>query len=151
MPDLQNVLLDSANSHSRHGLVHASPGYMCPFCPDQQHKYPRPDNLQRHVRVHHVDKDRDDPLLREVLAQRPGVGAAGVGSSPVDENAEPRHADSSFRAAIVARNVSVSRSVMTTTAAGKNPNKTRKISASATSGRNGAAVGLGVVASGGIR
>ena len=24
----------------------------------------------RHVRVHHVDKDKDDPLLREVLAQR---------------------------------------------------------------------------------
>lgn len=31
----------------RHGLVHNSPGYVCPFCPDQQHKYPRPDNLQR--------------------------------------------------------------------------------------------------------
>ena len=31
----------------RHGLVHDSPGYVCPFCPDQQHKYPRPDNLQR--------------------------------------------------------------------------------------------------------
>jgi hypothetical protein len=25
----------------------------------------------RHVRVHHVDKDKDDPQLREVLAQRP--------------------------------------------------------------------------------
>lgn len=59
------------NEMIRHGLVHDSPGYMCPFCPDQQHKYPRPDNLQRHVRVHHVDKDKEDPLLREVLAQRP--------------------------------------------------------------------------------
>lgn len=31
----------------RHGLVHASPGYTCPFCTDREHKYPRPDNLQR--------------------------------------------------------------------------------------------------------
>ncbi|KAM5431223.1 hypothetical protein MferCBS31731_007963 [Microsporum ferrugineum] len=59
------------NEMIRHGLVHDSPGYVCPFCPDQRHKYPRPDNLQRHVRVHHIDKDREDPLLREVLAQRP--------------------------------------------------------------------------------
>ncbi|KAL1956860.1 hypothetical protein VTO42DRAFT_6708 [Malbranchea cinnamomea] len=59
------------NEMIRHGLVHDSPGYVCPFCTDQQHKYPRPDNLQRHVRVHHVDKDKDDPLLRQVLAQRP--------------------------------------------------------------------------------
>ncbi|KAL9617884.1 MAG: hypothetical protein Q9160_007372 [Pyrenula sp. 1 TL-2023] len=35
------------NEMIRHGLVHESPGYVCPFCPDQQHKYPRPDNLQR--------------------------------------------------------------------------------------------------------
>ncbi|KAL4898177.1 hypothetical protein BDV59DRAFT_986 [Aspergillus ambiguus] len=65
------------NEMIRHGLVHNSPGYMCPFCPDQQHKYPRPDNLQRHVRVHHVDKDKDDPLLRQVLAQRPEGSTRG--------------------------------------------------------------------------
>ncbi|KAK1751922.1 metallothionein expression activator [Echria macrotheca] len=59
------------NEMIRHGLVHDSPGYVCPFCPDREHKYPRPDNLQRHVRVHHMDKDKDDPLLRDVLAQRP--------------------------------------------------------------------------------
>ncbi|KAM7196021.1 metallothionein expression activator [Naviculisporaceae sp. PSN 640] len=59
------------NEMIRHGLVHESPGYVCPFCPDREHKYPRPDNLQRHVRVHHVDKDKDDPALRDVLAQRP--------------------------------------------------------------------------------
>ncbi|TPX12123.1 uncharacterized protein E0L32_007238 [Thyridium curvatum] len=59
------------NEMIRHGLVHDSPGYVCPFCPDREHKYPRPDNLQRHVRVHHVDKDKDDPALRDVLAQRP--------------------------------------------------------------------------------
>lgn len=72
----------------RQGFVHDSPGYVCPFCPDREHNYPRPDNLARyailpcqessymasntcynHVRVHHVDKDKDDPLLREVLAQ----------------------------------------------------------------------------------
>ncbi|KAF2093783.1 hypothetical protein NA57DRAFT_80783 [Rhizodiscina lignyota] len=65
------------NEMIRHGLVHDSPGYVCPFCPDREHKYPRPDNLQRHVRVHHIDKDRDDPLLREVLAQRPEGGNRG--------------------------------------------------------------------------
>ncbi|GAO16462.1 hypothetical protein UVI_02048210 [Ustilaginoidea virens] len=58
------------NEMIRHGLVHDSPGYICPFCPDREHKYPRPDNLQRHVRVHHTDKDKDDPMLREVLSQR---------------------------------------------------------------------------------
>ncbi|KAF2691821.1 hypothetical protein K458DRAFT_438165 [Lentithecium fluviatile CBS 122367] len=65
------------NEMIRHGLVHASPGYVCPFCPDREHKYPRPDNLQRHVRVHHEDKDKDDPQLREVLAQRPEGGSRG--------------------------------------------------------------------------
>ena len=35
------------NEMIRHGLVHESPGYKCPFCAEQQHKYPRPDNLQR--------------------------------------------------------------------------------------------------------
>ncbi|KAK6605618.1 C2H2 type zinc finger domain-containing protein [Botrytis cinerea] len=62
------------NEMIRHGLVHDSPGYVCPFCPEREHKYPRPDNLQsenRHVRAHHTDKDKDDPLLRGVLAQRP--------------------------------------------------------------------------------
>lgn len=58
------------NEMIRHGLVHDSPGYVCPFCPDRDHRYPRPDNLQRHVRVHHVDKNKDDPALREVLSQR---------------------------------------------------------------------------------
>ncbi|CVL08226.1 uncharacterized protein FMAN_14146 [Fusarium mangiferae] len=37
------------NELIRHGLVHDSPGYVCPFCPDREHKYPRPDNLQRYV------------------------------------------------------------------------------------------------------
>ncbi|KAK3375819.1 hypothetical protein B0T24DRAFT_488979, partial [Lasiosphaeria ovina] len=65
------------NEMIRHGLVHDSPGYVCPFCPDREHKYPRPENLQRHVRVHHVDKDKDDPLLRDVLAQRPDGPSRG--------------------------------------------------------------------------
>ncbi|KAI5814050.1 hypothetical protein BZA77DRAFT_250760 [Pyronema omphalodes] len=65
------------NEMIRHGLVHDSPGYICPFCPDREHKYPRPDNLQRHVRVHHMDKDKDDPLLREVLSQRSNGGNRG--------------------------------------------------------------------------
>lgn len=37
------------NEMIRHGLVHDSPGYVCPFCPDREHRYPRPDNLQRYV------------------------------------------------------------------------------------------------------
>ena len=37
------------NEMIRHGLVHDSPGYVCPFCPDREHKYPRPDNLQRYL------------------------------------------------------------------------------------------------------
>ncbi|KAI5801183.1 hypothetical protein EDC01DRAFT_612311 [Geopyxis carbonaria] len=65
------------NEMIRHGLVHDSPGYVCPFCPDREHRYPRPDNLQRHVRVHHMDKDKDDPQLRDVLAQRPEGGNRG--------------------------------------------------------------------------
>ncbi|KAF1935506.1 hypothetical protein EJ02DRAFT_124089 [Clathrospora elynae] len=65
------------NEMIRHGLVHQSPGYVCPFCPDREHRYPRPDNLQRHVRVHHLDKDKDDPQLRDVLAQRPEGGSRG--------------------------------------------------------------------------
>lgn len=65
------------NEMIRHGLVHSSPGYICPFCPDREHRYPRPDNLQRHVRVHHDDKDKDDPKLREVLSQRPEGGTRG--------------------------------------------------------------------------
>jgi hypothetical protein len=37
------------NEMIRHGLVHESPGYVCPYCVDREHKYPRPDNLQRLV------------------------------------------------------------------------------------------------------
>ncbi|KAH7076378.1 hypothetical protein BKA63DRAFT_281423 [Paraphoma chrysanthemicola] len=65
------------NEMIRHGLVHQSPGYACPFCPDRENKYPGVDNLQRHVQVHHVDKDKDDPQLRDVLAQRPEGGSRG--------------------------------------------------------------------------
>lgn len=54
------------NEMIRHGLVHDSPGYVCPFCADREHKYPRPDNLQRYVsrtwlhlaRFHTVPSDR---------------------------------------------------------------------------------------------
>jgi hypothetical protein len=37
------------NEMIRHGLVHEAPGYVCPYCQDPEHKYPRPDNLQRSV------------------------------------------------------------------------------------------------------
>jgi hypothetical protein len=41
------------NEMIRHGLIHDSPGYICPFCPDRGHfKYPRPDNLQRYDTSH---------------------------------------------------------------------------------------------------
>jgi hypothetical protein len=39
------------NEMIRHGLIHQCPGYVCPFCPDREHKYPRPDNLQRYVKM----------------------------------------------------------------------------------------------------
>ncbi|KEZ45915.1 hypothetical protein SAPIO_CDS1297 [Scedosporium apiospermum] len=40
------------NEMIRHGLVHESPGYRCPFCPATiRHGYPRPDSLQRDKRV----------------------------------------------------------------------------------------------------
>ena len=63
------------NEMLRHGLVHDSPGYVCPFCsPEKEHRYPRPDNLQRHVRMHHEDIDQEDIRLREVLGQRRTTG-----------------------------------------------------------------------------
>ncbi|KAL8765906.1 MAG: hypothetical protein Q9209_007149 [Squamulea sp. 1 TL-2023] len=65
------------NEMIRHGLVHQSPGYICPFCPEREHRYPRPDNLQRHVRVNHTDRDMNDPRLRDVLAQRSEGGTRG--------------------------------------------------------------------------
>ena len=82
------------NEMIRHGLVHESPGYVCPFCPEREHKYPRPDNLQRlvtfrpprsrwllicsrHVRGNHLDIDMNDPKLREVLSQRLEGGSRG--------------------------------------------------------------------------
>ena len=65
------------NEMKRHGLVHASPGYECPFCQDRAHRYPRPDNLQRHVRVHHSEVRAGDPRLREVLEKRVEIGRGG--------------------------------------------------------------------------
>lgn len=55
------------NEMIRHSLVHTSPGYVCPFCKDGERNYPRPHNLQRHVREHHNDKRKDDPLLCDVF------------------------------------------------------------------------------------
>ncbi|KAK8022768.1 hypothetical protein PG993_013535 [Apiospora rasikravindrae] len=56
---------------ARHRRIHDYAGYVCPFCPDHQHKSPGPDGLLHHVRIHHVDKSSDDPLVRDVLSQRP--------------------------------------------------------------------------------
>ncbi|KAI9809674.1 MAG: hypothetical protein M1825_000106 [Sarcosagium campestre] len=65
------------NELKRHRLVHEPPRYVCPFCPDKQRSYPRPDNLQRHCKVHHTDKPKDDPALKEVLSQRSAGSSRG--------------------------------------------------------------------------
>ncbi|KAK4112688.1 hypothetical protein N656DRAFT_71373 [Canariomyces notabilis] len=49
---------------SEDDLVH----YVCPFCPAPGPKCSRPDNLERHVRKHHADKEKDHPLLRQALS-----------------------------------------------------------------------------------
>lgn len=83
------------NEMLRHGLVHNSPGYVCPFCsPEKEHRYPRPDNLQRHVRMHHEDVDPEDARLREVLGQRRTTGGGGKHSATSgfdmdDDSGEP--------------------------------------------------------------
>lgn len=72
------------NEMIRHGLVHEPPKFVCPFCPDdREHRYPRPDNLQRHIKAHHKDIDKDHPKLKEVLAQKIGTTTlmTGGGSS----------------------------------------------------------------------
>ncbi|KAL4861095.1 hypothetical protein BDV12DRAFT_180747 [Aspergillus spectabilis] len=82
------------NEMIRHGLVHDYPGYICPFCPERKQrpgKYPRPDNLKRHVRVHHTDKNEDDPDLRRVLSQRPrGSGRGRRRSGSPVTSSEPK-------------------------------------------------------------
>lgn len=69
------------NEMKRHGLVHDSPGYICPFCPEREHRYPRPDNLQRHVRVHHANVPNNDARLREVLERKDMLRPSGGGGS----------------------------------------------------------------------
>ncbi|KAL8703746.1 MAG: hypothetical protein Q9201_003071 [Fulgogasparrea decipioides] len=49
------------NEMLRHRLCHKSPGYICPFCVEE-HKYPRPDNLQRHVLAWHDVKIMQDDI-----------------------------------------------------------------------------------------
>ena len=44
------------NEMIRHGLVHEIQGYICPFCPEREHKYPRPDNLQRYTFTQSMEK-----------------------------------------------------------------------------------------------
>ncbi|KAB8356503.1 hypothetical protein FH972_024086 [Carpinus fangiana] len=62
------------NELTRHSLVHSSPGYVCPYCPNK--KYPRPDNLLRHVGTHHKEIQKDDPRLKDNLkrGRRSGNG-----------------------------------------------------------------------------
>jgi hypothetical protein len=65
--DARALLMDECY---RHRLVHTSTGHFCRFCLGQIPKYPRPDNLQRHIRAHHPGNDRNDPALRAVLRVR---------------------------------------------------------------------------------
>ncbi|OBW63944.1 MAG: putative C4-dicarboxylate/malic acid transporter [Aureobasidium pullulans] len=73
----QYLLNSHANVHS------SSRPHYCPVkgCPRGEggKGFKRKNEMIRHghVRVHHVDKDKDDPLLREVLAQRPEGGGRG--------------------------------------------------------------------------
>uniref|UniRef100_A0A0B7K9N9 Uncharacterized protein n=1 Tax=Bionectria ochroleuca TaxID=29856 RepID=A0A0B7K9N9_BIOOC len=60
----------------RHGLIRDSQGYHCPFCPYPAPRCPRPDNLQRQVRVHPPTCDENDPQLREALFKRFGIREA---------------------------------------------------------------------------
>jgi hypothetical protein len=51
----------------------------------------------RHVRVHHVDRDKDDPQLREVLSQPPQRPSTGTRWRPEAPKTSPRmEADLSF-------------------------------------------------------
>ena len=38
---------ESSIAESKSKPSYESPGYICPFCPNRDHKYPRPENLQR--------------------------------------------------------------------------------------------------------
>lgn len=57
------------NEMIRHQLVHMSPGYSCPYCPDREHRYPRPDGLQRcGLETHRTcNKDTDSLIDMYVL------------------------------------------------------------------------------------
>ncbi|KAF1969183.1 hypothetical protein BU23DRAFT_582818 [Bimuria novae-zelandiae CBS 107.79] len=77
------------NEMIQHQLMHLSPGYICPFCPDREHKYPRPDNFKRHVHVHHVDVAKDDPKLLKVLAQRPESDSRSLWKRLKSEKRDP--------------------------------------------------------------
>jgi hypothetical protein len=61
----------------RHCLAQASPGYFRPFCPAPEHRYPRLENLQRRVFVHHAGVQMNSWGLREVLEKKTGIGRAG--------------------------------------------------------------------------
>lgn len=58
------------NNMMNHRMVHESPGYLCPFCPDREHKCPRPHNLQQHAHFHHAEKDKDNLRLEDAMSQQ---------------------------------------------------------------------------------
>ncbi|KAG9230362.1 C2H2 type zinc finger domain-containing protein, partial [Amylocarpus encephaloides] len=65
------------NKMFRHSLGHGNPGCFCPLCPDREYKFDRPNDLKRHVRGHHVDKDKDVTQLIEVLSSGQEVTRRG--------------------------------------------------------------------------
>ncbi|KAK4182741.1 ankyrin repeat-containing domain protein [Podospora australis] len=64
-----------------------------------EHRYPRPDQRKRHVRIYHMDKSPDEPSLLEVLSQRPdgpNHGRARISSRNYPSMAVPVSEDPSM-------------------------------------------------------
>jgi hypothetical protein len=51
------------NELVRHQLIHKELEFRCPWC-NKGHTYARPDNLQRHVKTTHPEKEQDEALIK---------------------------------------------------------------------------------------
>ncbi|OAQ63779.1 zinc finger, c2H2 type domain-containing protein [Purpureocillium lilacinum] len=78
---------------TKHGWVHNSSGYSCPFCTDKKREFYRPDNLndsaRRHLSSHHPDKGKDDTTLLQVLPWRRGRVQKAVGDPSISSDVLP--------------------------------------------------------------
>lgn len=74
---VRSVRIESTNIHGQ--IICKGRIFLSNLFGSALHTWRYADHLlsNRHVRVHHVDKDKDDPQLREVLAQRPEGGSRG--------------------------------------------------------------------------